>query len=179
MGAQAIDYHSDLAKETNEQIGICFTTRTAFRKLIDNGHDMNKDRQFFSGVRPFYVEPHKYARSHLPLEDPILKNARLVNFTQRESAELSQVEYFVKRYPSILPLNSDPALMDKLKDELLSYQLLEESDVPADVWKKLQCTWMILQHHTCIPWILLGHTLQPLSTPVSYTHLTLPTNREV
>ena len=97
---------------------------------------MNKDRQFFSGVRPFYVEPHKYARSHLPLEDPILKNARLVNFTQRESAELSQVEYFVKRYPSILPLNSDPALMDKLKDELLSYQLLEESDVPGDVWKK-------------------------------------------
>ena len=41
MGAQAIDYDSDLAKKTNEQMDIGFTTRTALRKLIDDGHGMN------------------------------------------------------------------------------------------------------------------------------------------
>ena len=115
---------------------IGFTTRTALLKLIDDGHDMNKVRQFFSGVRLVFVEALKYARSHLPLDDPILKNDRFVNFTQRESTVLSQVEYFVERYPFILPLNGDPALVDMLKDEVLSYQLLEESDVLGDVWKK-------------------------------------------
>ena len=60
MGAQAIDYDSDLAKKTNEQMDIGFTTRTALRKLIDDGHGMNKVRQLFSGIRLFYVEALKY-----------------------------------------------------------------------------------------------------------------------
>ena len=136
MGAQAIDYDNDLAKKTDEQLDIGFTTRTVLRKLIDDGHDMNKVRQFFIGVRSFYVEALKYARSHLPLDDPILKNAGFVNFAQRESAQLSQIEYFIDRYSSVLPFNSDPALMERLKEEFISYQLLEESDVPADVWKQ-------------------------------------------
>ena len=89
---------NDLAKKTDEQVDFGFTTRTALRKLIDDGHDMNKVRQFFSGVRFFYVEALKYASSHLQLDDPILKNLRFVSFAQRESAELSQVEYFINRY---------------------------------------------------------------------------------
>ena len=49
---------------------------------------------------------------------------------------MSQLEYFIDRYSSLLPFNSDPGKMESLTDEFISYQLLEESDVPADIWKK-------------------------------------------
>ena len=64
MGTLAIDYHNDLAMKTNEQLDIGFTTRTVLRKLTDDGHDMNKIRQLFSGFRLFYVESCKYTRSN-------------------------------------------------------------------------------------------------------------------
>lgn len=50
--------------------------------------------------------------------------------------ELSQVEYFIDIYSAILPFNSDSALMERLNKEFISYQLLKESDVPADVWRQ-------------------------------------------
>ena len=64
MGTLAIDYHNDLAMKTNEQLDIGFTTRTVLRKLTDDGHDMNKIRQLFSGFRLFYVDSCKYTRSN-------------------------------------------------------------------------------------------------------------------
>lgn len=73
MGAQAIDYENDLAKKTDEQLDTSFTTRIVLKKLTDDGHDMNKVREVFGGARLFYVEALKYARSHLPLDDPILR----------------------------------------------------------------------------------------------------------
>ena len=60
----------------------------------------------------------------------------MLNFMERESVELSQLEYFIDRFSSLLPHKSDPAKMEKPKDEFISYQLLEDSDVPANVWEK-------------------------------------------
>ena len=96
----------------------------------------NKIKLFYHVVRSFYVEALNYSRSRLPLNDPVLKNAAYVNFAIRESADLSQLEYLIDRYSSLLPFNSDPGKMESLTDEFMSYQMLEESDVPADTWKK-------------------------------------------
>lgn len=38
-----------------------------------------------------------YALASLPVSDALLKNAAFVNFSERESADFSQVEYFVER----------------------------------------------------------------------------------
>lgn len=79
------------------------------------------------------MEALTYARRHLPLDDPVLKNARFLNFEKKESADTSPLEYFSTRYPSLLPSNSDSEKMETLKDEFTSYQLLEARDVPASV----------------------------------------------
>ena len=136
VGVELIDYNDDLAKVTNTGLDIGFTTRTELQKLIEDGYDMNIIERFYHGVRSFYGEALDYARSHLPLNDPVLENARFLNFALRESSELSQLEYFIDRYSSLLPHKSDPAKMEKLKDEFISYQLLDDSDVPPGVWER-------------------------------------------
>ena len=159
VGAELIDYNDDLAKVTNAGLDIGFATKIELNKLIEDGCDMNKIARFYDGVRSFYEKALDYARSHLPLNDPLLKSARFLDFTQRESSELSQLEYFIDRYCSLLPHKSDPAKMEKLKDEFISYQLLEESDIPASIWERRLCMRILLLanlHST--PWMLYGDT---------------------
>lgn len=128
VGAELIDFEDDLVKKSDKQLDIGFTTKTALAKLTEEGHDARKIQQFYTGVRSFYEKACSYARSSLPLSDPVLKSARFLNFARRESADLSEVD-FVGRFPFLLPFSSDPARMDELRDEFLSYQLLEEGDV--------------------------------------------------
>ena len=51
-------------------------------------------------------------------------------------SNLSEVEYFVDRLSFLLHFSSNPAEMVKLWNEAISYHLLDESDVPRDVWDK-------------------------------------------
>ena len=77
-----------------------------------------------------------YGRSHLPLNDQVLLNARFLNINERCSVELSQVLYFVNRYSLLFPFSHDPIKLKILKDEFYSYQLLEDKDIPIDVYEK-------------------------------------------
>lgn len=56
----------------------------------------NKSK-FYESVRAFYVRAMQYALENLPLRDPLLKNARFLNFESKSGATFSQVEYFVER----------------------------------------------------------------------------------
>ena len=135
VGVKGIQHTDKLAKRADEQLDIGFTTKQLLKKLIEDGLDNHQVKKFYSGVRKFYVTALNYGRSHLPLDDPLLKNARFLNFRKKESATMSQVEYFVNRYSVLLPFN-EPAQIETLKEEFISYQLLDEDDVPMEVWDK-------------------------------------------
>ena len=136
IGAEKIDWEDEETKKCDQQLDIGFTTKSVLAKLIDEGHDSHKIQQFYRGVRSFYEKACSYARKNLPLSDPLLKNARFLNFTRRELADLSEVDYFIERFSLLFPFRSDPAKMDQLWDEFTSYQLLQKSDVPSDIWEK-------------------------------------------
>lgn len=82
-------------------IELDVTTKTALAKLTEEGHVARKIQQFYTGVRSLYEKACSYARSSLPLSDPVLKSARFLNFARRESADLSEVD-FVGRFPFLL-----------------------------------------------------------------------------
>ena len=78
---------------------VGMTTKTRLRQLFDDGDISEAQRNtFYKSVRAFYVRAMEYATSNLPLNDELLKNARFLDFHSRESASISQVEYFVNRY---------------------------------------------------------------------------------
>ena len=77
---------------------VGMTTKTRLCQLFDDGNISEAQRNtFYKSVRAFYVRAMEYATSNLPLNDELLKNARFLDFHRRESASISQVEYFVNR----------------------------------------------------------------------------------
>ncbi|KAK1888773.1 Protein FAM200B [Dissostichus eleginoides] len=76
----------------------------------------------------------EYALKKLPLNDPLLPHAEFVDFRQRQNSHVDDVLYFVQRYKHLLPFE-DPREQDRISDEFLEYQMLEETDIPDMVWK--------------------------------------------
>ena len=108
--------------DTSLFIGII--TRQALNRLLEAGDITAAQVKIFYEVAwCFYCTAAEYALANLPINSSVLKNTRLVDFDKRESAEFSQVEFFVARYPGLLPYES-AAQIKKLKEEYLEYQLL-------------------------------------------------------
>ena len=106
------------------------------QELLEEG-DISQAQvtKFYDGSPAFYVRAMEYALENLPMNDEMLRNAAFVSFRSRESANVSQVEYFVERFNTSLPHGS-PQDLDHLMQEFAQDQLLEDSDIPQDVWEK-------------------------------------------
>ena len=56
-----------------------------------------------------------------------------LNFEKRINIGSDFVEYFVSRYPHLHGLTV-PKEMELLQEEFVCYQLLNDSDIPTDIW---------------------------------------------
>ena len=80
------------------EIGI--TTRLLLDRLLSSSDITDADAKlFYNGVRLFYETTFEYALKRLPINDPFLKNAQVINFDARtnDSTEIKQLEYFINR----------------------------------------------------------------------------------
>ena len=119
----------------DKSIFVGMTTKTQLPKLFAEGDITHAQySKFFQGVREFYVKAMGYALSNMPMNDEVLTNAKFVNVMSRDEASLAQVEYFVERFSNLLPYSS-PQEHDKLGEQLIEYQLLDDSEMPESVWK--------------------------------------------
>ena len=53
--------------------------------------------KFYASARAFYLQAMEYALVNCSLKDELLRNAKFLSFSSRESASFIQVEYFVLR----------------------------------------------------------------------------------
>ena len=83
---------------SDNSLFIGLLTKTRLRKLREDG-DISQTQQstFYKSVKAFHARALEYAISNLPLKDDLLQNARFLNFHRRESANLSEVDYFAQR----------------------------------------------------------------------------------
>ena len=74
-------------------------TKQLLSKLHNDGDiSTHQLRNFYASARAFFQKAASYALSNLPVKDAVLQNAVFVNFKNRESANISQVAFFVTRY---------------------------------------------------------------------------------
>ena len=86
-----VDPDDSEVRMLDDKLDIGFTTKALLKKLVDGGCDMYKVSKSYAAVRAFYEQRLLYARSRLPLNDPVLKNSRFLDFIQCDSAKLSYV----------------------------------------------------------------------------------------
>ena len=78
------------------EIGI--TTRSLIDRLLSSGNITDADvKLFYNVVLLFYETIFEYVLKRLPINDPFLKNAQVINFDARtnDSTKIKQLEYLM------------------------------------------------------------------------------------
>ena len=82
----------------SKSLFIGIVTAQTVRKLLDDGdvapHQLQK---FFTAVKLFYGATIFYVLDNLPIKDPVLLNAKFVNFKDRTNTMIHHVAYFMER----------------------------------------------------------------------------------
>jgi hypothetical protein len=89
-----------------------------------------KVSSFYEAVRQFYEVATAESLAKLPLEDELLLHARFVDFFQREVSFFQDVEYFIKKYPELLPFSTATELQ-KIQEEFVDYQMMAKLEIPV------------------------------------------------
>lgn len=110
-------------------------TRQKLRKPEDEGDcSPSGCRKILLAVRHFYTAAVEYIKAKAPLFDEVLVHAKFANFERWGDSQLSDVEYFMRRYERVIAF--DAATIDEVFDE---FDAFEPSTQTLDKSKK--ATW--------------------------------------
>ena len=90
---------------------------------------MRKESDFYDGVRNYFQTTCKYLLEKLPLNDPVLAKAVIVNPTEKLTAKLTDPEFFVEHYPILIPAG---ATEDSSREQFTQYQITDVSSCAKD-----------------------------------------------
>ena len=103
--------------------------------LLKNGDiDENAMKTFYKSVRAYYVDANTQALQKLLFADDLLNYSKFLNFPQRVNCSFTSIEYFCSTYSNLLQFA--PTKLDRLQEQFIDYQLLENSHIPQHVWKE-------------------------------------------
>ena len=91
-------------------------------------------KTFYRSVIMFFTTTIQYALDTYPFKVELLLHFKCVDFEKRESPTFSSIEYFIHRYPHLESFR-DPHVIDTIQQQFISYQLLEDTDIPPKVWE--------------------------------------------
>lgn len=130
-----VDFNNSENQLTDSNLVIGFVTKQKLQKLFDDGDisDLNK-KKFYIAVRSFYIDATSQALAKLPFDDPVLNNSVFVNFEEKEECTFNVVDFFCNKYSEVLSFKESD--QDKLEQEFLEYQLLNEQDIPQLIWNE-------------------------------------------
>lgn len=118
---KSVDMEDDAVLLSLDKVMIGFSTRSTM-----NSNDLHHEREKVArNCRVFMIEAYKYAIAHLPLHDPVLQHAEVLQHECRTTAEFDSLLFFVEKYPT-LKLKLE-ASIDKLYDQFSDYQALDDT----------------------------------------------------
>ena len=122
-----------------DRVMIGFITRSI---MTSQDFSSQEKRVLTEHCQLFMVEAYKYAMSHLPIHDPVLRHA-VLQFDDRHTANFDSLVFFVEKFPSLkVKLEGNT---DKLYDHFTDYQGLQ--DRLADDYERID--------HMCLRFNLL------------------------
>lgn len=95
--------------------------------------DESKKVAFFNNVRNFFCRSCDYIVKKLPLQNELLAKAEVVNFKKRLNSQVSDLTYFITRFPCLLPTGVSP---DDLELQFRNYQVCSFPDSIEKVREK-------------------------------------------
>ena len=121
-----IDYKSKSNQRQNKELMI----GSDARDYLEQCKDLSEVDQesFFKSVKKYYCAGLDYMIGKFPLDDSLLKHAEVLDLSLRKDVSFKSVDYFVKKFPCLLPLakgKSSNEIRDDLELEFANYQFEE------------------------------------------------------
>ena len=113
----------------DEELVIGADARAILRKPEAFHLREKRIKDFYDGVRNYFQTTCKYLLEKLPLNDPVLAKAVIVNPTEKLTAKLADVEFFVERYPILIPAG---VTEDSIREQFTQYQITDASSCAQD-----------------------------------------------
>ena len=127
-GLSSVDFKNSINHVDDEKLVVGFMTKQTIVKLLREGDiSAHQHATFFKAVKAFLVRATEYLLQWCPLEDELLLHATWLDFERRLDKSFLSVEYFVLKYPELLPDMN----IDRLNDQFVNYQLLAAEDIPS------------------------------------------------
>ncbi len=128
------DYKDVSNQVIDKELVVGYITRQKANKLFEDGDISElKYKLFFRAAREYLIRATVYMLAWFPLQDELLCNATWIDFDHRLEKHFSSVEFFVHKYPLLFPEMD----MDRLYEQFLNYQVLNEDDYQGLHKKKL------------------------------------------
>ena len=86
---------------SDRSLEIGNSTKLLLLRLFNDGSiSRNEKEEFYDGARAFFQKAFKYAANNLPINDPVLLNARVLNYYERRNplTSVDQLHFFIERY---------------------------------------------------------------------------------
>ncbi|KAL8572453.1 hypothetical protein ACOMHN_005599 [Nucella lapillus] len=103
-------------------------------------HHLRSERiqEFYGNVRRYFETTCAYLLKKLPLRDPLLQHARLVDPAKQLTATQEDLHYFLERFPPLLPAG---ASVETIEEQFSTYQVTTITDCIGDTVDK---TWVAI-----------------------------------
>ncbi|KAL8564482.1 hypothetical protein ACOMHN_017624 [Nucella lapillus] len=103
-------------------------------------HHLRPERiqEFYGNVRRYFETTCAYLLKKLPLRDPLLQHARLVDPAKQLTATQEDLHYFLERFPPLLPAG---ASVETIEEQFSTYQVTTITDCIGDTVDK---TWVAI-----------------------------------
>ncbi|KAL8596531.1 hypothetical protein ACOMHN_041593 [Nucella lapillus] len=103
-------------------------------------HHLRPERiqEFYGNVRRYFETTCAYLLKKLPLRDPLLQRARLVDPAKQLTATQEDLHYFLERFPPLLPAG---ASVETIEEQFSTYQVTTITDCIGDTVDK---TWVAI-----------------------------------
>lgn len=92
--------------------------------------------EFFKAVKAYYIQLVDYLKPRLPLDDPVLKHARVVDVCLQDQSSISSLRFFLDRFPCLLPAG---ATVNMVTEQFAEYQ---GADVSSCIDTRMDQTWV-------------------------------------
>ena len=122
-------------RRKDEELVVGADARAILRKREVFHLREKRIKDFYDGVRNYFQTTCKYLLEKLPLNDPVLAKAVIVNPTERLTAKLADLEFFLERYPILILAG---VTENSITEQFTQYQI---SDVASCAQDRVDLTW--------------------------------------
>lgn len=132
---QDVEYNLPYNILPNSELAIGEDARKFLEAKEKNHLRQIRIEEFYKQVKAYFVALVDYLKSRLPLGDPLLAHAQVVDVDRQDDASVNSVTFFLARFPSLLPPGST---VNDITEQFSSYQARDVQSCKAE---RIDQTW--------------------------------------